>query len=43
MLWATMEQYRKQGLISDSKVVNIVNVDVRSAAFPPLLPLVPLR
>ncbi|CAE6417278.1 unnamed protein product, partial [Rhizoctonia solani] len=28
MLWATMEQYTKQGLISESKVIDIANVDV---------------
>lgn len=29
MLWATMEQYRKQGLQSESRVVDINHVDVR--------------
>ena len=29
VLWATMEQYLKQGLISDSKVLDIRQVDVR--------------
>ncbi|KAG8760287.1 protein translocase subunit [Ceratobasidium sp. 428] len=28
VLWATMEQYTKQGLISESKVLDITNVDV---------------
>ncbi|QRV88815.1 mitochondrial import inner membrane translocase subunit TIM44 [Ceratobasidium sp. AG-Ba] len=28
VLWATMEQYTKQGLISESKVMDITNVDV---------------
>ncbi len=30
VLWATMEQYLKQGLISDSKVLDIRQVDVSS-------------
>jgi import inner membrane translocase subunit TIM44 len=29
LLWATMEQYLKQGLISQSRVLDIRNVDVR--------------
>ena len=29
VLWATMEQYLKQGLISDSKVLDIRQVEVR--------------
>ncbi|CDZ98035.1 Mitochondrial import inner membrane translocase, subunit TIM44 [Phaffia rhodozyma] len=33
MLWATMEQYHKQGLVSESKVVTIQNVDVSTAKF----------
>jgi import inner membrane translocase subunit TIM44 len=28
MLWATMEQYLKQGLVSDSRVLDIRSVDV---------------
>lgn len=28
VLWATMEQYLRQGLISDSKVLDIRHVDV---------------
>ncbi|TFK51643.1 mitochondria import inner membrane translocase TIM44 subunit [Heliocybe sulcata] len=31
VLWATMEQYLKQGLISDSKVLDIRQVDITSA------------
>ncbi|KAH9943808.1 mitochondria import inner membrane translocase TIM44 subunit [Amylocystis lapponica] len=31
VLWATMEQYMKQGLISDSKVLDIRQVDISSA------------
>jgi mitochondrial import inner membrane translocase subunit TIM44 len=31
VLWATMEQYLRQGLISDSKVLDIRNVDVSGA------------
>lgn len=30
VLWATMEQYLKQGLVSDSKVLDIRQVDVSS-------------
>jgi import inner membrane translocase subunit TIM44 len=32
VLWATMEQYLKQGLISDSKVLDIRQVDVTKGA-----------
>jgi mitochondrial import inner membrane translocase subunit TIM44 len=31
LLWATMEQYLKQGLISESRVLDIRHVDVRPA------------
>ena len=34
VLWATMEQYLKQGLVSDSKVLDIRQVDVRLHTFP---------
>ena len=41
MLWATMEQYLKQGLVSDSRVLDIRSVDVslykRLARFDTLL------
>lgn len=37
VLWATMEQYLKQGLISDSKVLDIRNVDVRFLSVFPFL------
>ncbi|KAI0065595.1 mitochondria import inner membrane translocase TIM44 subunit [Artomyces pyxidatus] len=33
VLWATMEQYLKQGLVSDSKVLDIRQVDVSAGKF----------
>lgn len=40
MLWATMEQYLKQGLVSDSRVLDIRSVDVSSPVsyFDPFAP-----
>ena len=34
VLWATMEQYLRQGLISDSKVLDIRHVDVSATCRP---------